>query len=90
MMQLLLFVNLEDVDFMHKNNITHWDLKSENILIIEPNCDVIKVSDFGLSKDFGKEKLRTSCDTPDYVSPEYFFSEMEEKIMIMKRIVNLE
>jgi serine/threonine protein kinase len=28
------------------------------------------VTDFGLSKDFGKGNLRTSCGTPDYVAPE--------------------
>jgi len=61
---------LEAVDFMHKNDVAHRDLKPENILVTGPNCDIIKVSDFGLSKDFGKEKLVTSCGTPDYVAPE--------------------
>jgi len=61
---------LEAVDFMHKNGIAHRDLKPENILVTGPNNDIIKVSDFGLSKDFGKEKLKTACGTPDYVAPE--------------------
>jgi len=62
---------LEAVNFMHKNGIAHRDLKPENILISGENQDIIKVSDFGLSKDFsGSEKLKTACGTPDYVAPE--------------------
>jgi len=61
---------LEAVEFMHKSKIAHRDLKPENILVTGPNNDIVKVSDFGLSKDFGKDKLRTACGTPDYVAPE--------------------
>jgi len=61
---------LEAVAFMHTHGIAHRDLKPENVLVTGTNNDVIKVSDFGLSKDFGKEKLKTACGTPDYVAPE--------------------
>jgi len=61
---------LEAVSFMHSHGIAHRDLKPENILVTGKNNEIIKVSDFGLSKNFGKEKLKTACGTPDYVAPE--------------------
>jgi len=36
----------------------------------EGGLEAIKVTDFGLSKDFGQDQLKTSCGTPDYVAPE--------------------
>jgi len=61
---------LEAVSYMHQNGIAHRDLKPENLLCGGPDGSVIKVTDFGLSKDFGKGSLKTSCGTPDYVAPE--------------------
>jgi len=61
---------LEAVGYMHSNGIAHRDLKPENLLCGGPDGRQIKVTDFGLSKDFGKGNLRTSCGTPDYVAPE--------------------
>lgn len=61
---------LEAVAYMHENGIAHRDLKPENLLLSGTNSDVVKVTDFGLSKDFGTGTLRTSCGTPDYVAPE--------------------
>jgi len=61
---------LEAVQYMHSNGIAHRDLKPENLLCSGKDNDIIKVTDFGLSKDFGADSLRTSCGTPDYVAPE--------------------
>jgi len=61
---------LEAVAYMHDNGIAHRDLKPENLLCSGPDSNIIKVTDFGLSKDFGKASLKTSCGTPDYVAPE--------------------
>jgi len=61
---------LEAVEYMHRNGIAHRDLKPENLLCSGPSNELIKVTDFGLSKDFGKASLKTSCGTPDYVAPE--------------------
>jgi len=61
---------LEAVSYMHSNGIAHRDLKPENLLCGGADGRQIKVTDFGLSKDFGKGNLRTSCGTPDYVAPE--------------------
>jgi len=61
---------LDAIAYMHGNGICHRDLKPENLLVTGDNDDMIKISDFGLSKDFGRENLKTSCGTPDYVAPE--------------------
>lgn len=61
---------LEAVMYMHSNGIAHRDLKPENLLCSGPANENIKVTDFGLSKDFGEGTLQTSCGTPDYVAPE--------------------
>lgn len=43
-------------------------LQPENILVMDKDSTVIKVTDFGLAKDFGgtDAKLSTSCGTPDF------------------------
>jgi len=61
---------IEAVAFMHDNGIAHRDLKPENILVTGPDNDIIKVSDFGLSKDFERQAMISACGTPDYVAPE--------------------
>jgi len=55
---------LEAIQYMHSNGVAHRDLKPENLLCGGKNGEVIKVTDFGLSKDFGQEQLKTSCGTP--------------------------
>jgi len=61
---------LDAVAYMHDNGIAHRDLKPENLLCSGDEYNTIKVTDFGLSKDFSTASLRTSCGTPDYVAPE--------------------
>jgi len=61
---------LEAVEYMHANGIAHRDLKPENLLCSGSSNEIIKVTDFGLSKDFATGSLKTSCGTPDYVAPE--------------------
>lgn len=58
---------LEGVSYMHDNGIAHRDLKPENLLAMDSNCDIVKISDFGLSKEFlGDNNLHTACGTPEY------------------------
>jgi len=68
---------LEAIQYVHNHGIAHRDLKPENLLLIQNDTgeDVIKIADFGLSKDFGQEQLQTSCGTPDYVAPEVLMGE---------------
>ena len=59
------------VDYCHRFNITHRDLKLENILIDQNKK--IKVADFGMAawQDTSKGSLlRTSCGSPHYAAPE--------------------
>eukprot|EP01119_Soliformovum_irregulare_P021148 TRINITY_DN698_c0_g1_i1.p2 TRINITY_DN698_c0_g1~~TRINITY_DN698_c0_g1_i1.p2 ORF type:complete len:473 (-),score=155.45 TRINITY_DN698_c0_g1_i1:514-1932(-) len=69
---------LEAIKYVHNHGIAHRDLKPENLLLIKAEdgtSEVIKIADFGLSKDFGEEQLQTSCGTPDYVAPEVLLGE---------------
>ncbi|KAF8817547.1 kinase-like protein [Phlegmacium glaucopus] len=59
------------VDYCHRFNIAHRDLKLENILIDQDAN--IKVADFGMAtwQDISRGKLlRTSCGSPHYAAPE--------------------
>jgi len=55
---------------MHSMGICHRDLKPENILLVHDDPKELKITDFGLSKDYFKEKLITSCGTASYAAPE--------------------
>jgi calcium/calmodulin-dependent protein kinase I len=45
--------------------------------------EVIKIADFGFSKNFGEEKLMTSCGSPGYVAPEVLTCESYDKSVDM-------
>jgi len=59
---------LRAISYMNSMGIAHRDLKPENLLLDSEHN--IKISDFGLSKDFSSEAMTTSCGTPTYVAPE--------------------
>jgi len=62
---------VEAVKYLHENDIVHRDLKPENLLSAgEGENEIVKVADFGFAKNFGEEKLITSCGSPGYVAPE--------------------
>ena len=59
-------------------------LKPENLLSAgENDKEIIKIADFGFSKNFGEEKLMTSCGSPGYVAPEVLTSESYDKSVDM-------
>lgn len=68
---------LEAIQYIHKQGIAHRDLKPENLLLANKKGEpeVIKLADFGLSKDTAEAALQTACGTPDYVAPEVLLSE---------------
>jgi len=62
---------LSAVDYLHDNGIAHRDLKPENLLLRSLNDTDVMISDFGLSKIVGEDKMMaTACGTPYYVAPE--------------------
>ena len=58
----------------HSSGVTHRDIKLENIMITDDN--IVKLIDFGLSKNATAEELMKSMTgTPYYMAPEVFESE---------------
>ena len=56
------------VKFLHSKNITHRDIKSENIMFVSGNSLRIKLIDFGLSST--DTLMKNKCGTHDYLPPE--------------------
>jgi serine/threonine-protein kinase len=67
----------EALHYIHKQNVVHCDIKTENILISEEEHDgkrskmVAKLLDFGLARSLTASRASTSLSgTPHYVAPE--------------------
>ena len=60
------------IAYMHSKNVCHKDLKLENILLMDLcPTGLVKVTDFGLSKQFSSTNLlETFVGTPVYMAPE--------------------
>jgi len=60
---------ISGIEYIHKLNVVHRDMKPENLLI--DNNKTIKIIDFGLSNTFKEEELlKTACGSPCYAAPE--------------------
>ncbi|KAJ3274802.1 serine/threonine-protein kinase KIN2 [Terramyces sp. JEL0728] len=67
--QTLMAQILSAVDYCHRNNVVHRDLKIENILI--NNKGYIQLIDFGLANMYSKDKLlSTFCGSLYFAAPE--------------------
>ncbi|EAY15351.1 CMGC family protein kinase [Trichomonas vaginalis G3] len=68
---------LTAVKFCHDNNIIHRDLKPSNIFVTRDN--VVKLGDFGLSRDLSKGSPRMTLNvvTPGYRAPELILGNSE-------------
>ena len=58
---------------VHEQNITHRDLKLENLILAEKGkLDSLRIADFGLAKKMktSRGKLSAQCGSPAYVAPE--------------------
>ena len=67
----------EALHYIHKQNVVHCDIKTENILISEEEIEgkranrVAKLLDFGLARSLTASRASTSLSgTPHYVAPE--------------------
>ena len=58
------------VDFCHRLGIINRDIKLENLLLRGRNNEILKLGDFGLSKDESKSSLKSSVGTVLYLAPE--------------------
>ncbi|KAF0687864.1 Aste57867_20451 [Aphanomyces stellatus] len=77
----LILCLLRAIAYLHSNQITHRDLKLENLLLEnETQMTSLKLIDFGLSKFLKKgERLQQSLGTIDYVAPEVLDGDYNEK-----------
>ncbi|XP_047027437.1 serine/threonine protein kinase OSK1-like isoform X1 [Helicoverpa zea] len=61
----------EGIEFVHRQNILHLDMKPENILCLTKQGNRIKIIDFGLARFYDPEKkLQVLFGTPEFVAPE--------------------
>ena len=67
----------EALHYIHRQNVVHCDIKTENILIAEEELEakrtkmVVKLLDFGLARPLVASRASTSLSgTPHYVAPE--------------------
>lgn len=62
---------LEGMQYVHKQNIIHLDLKPENIVCVDTTGTKIKIIDFGLAAKLEAGKpLMVMHGTPEFVAPE--------------------
>ncbi|KFY76901.1 hypothetical protein V499_03592 [Pseudogymnoascus sp. VKM F-103] len=62
---------LEGIKFMHEINFAHRDLKPGNILVVSTSPWLVKIADFGISKQCHEgTQLQTQLGTTEYMAPE--------------------
>ncbi|XP_023015082.2 serine/threonine-protein kinase Nek8 [Leptinotarsa decemlineata] len=62
---------LMGLDHIHRRKVIHRDLKTENLFLTGLKADVIKIGDFGISKNLVNGKMaNTVIGTCNYLAPE--------------------
>lgn len=59
---------LEGVEYLHKNDITHRDVKMQNILLTSKG--ILKLADFGMAREYSPRPLTPGVVTIWYRAPE--------------------
>lgn len=54
--------------YLHETGYAHRDLKLENLLVSKDG--ILKIADFGVSKELSLNPMKTCCGSPDYIAPE--------------------
>ncbi|KAL8822270.1 MAG: hypothetical protein Q9191_006991 [Dirinaria sp. TL-2023a] len=62
------------LEYLHRSNVTHRDIKPDNILVASNDPFRVKLSDFGLSKVIKDDDtfMKTFCGTLLYCAPEIY------------------
>mmetsp|Transcript_51620 Transcript_51620/g.160154 ORF Transcript_51620/g.160154 Transcript_51620/m.160154 type:complete len:508 (+) Transcript_51620:47-1570(+) len=63
---------LSAIEYIHKLNICHRDVKAENFMLAEPSIhSVVKMIDFGMACKYERgDVLSELCGSPHYLAPE--------------------
>lgn len=62
---------LDGLEYMHRKNILHLDLKPENMMLVRPGSKRIKIIDYGLARKYNpNQKLKVMQGTPEFAAPE--------------------
>lgn len=74
----LFYQIVDGIKYVHLLNLSHRDLKLENILLADKRKTAIKLTDFGFVREFNPHKrqfLHTVCGTTAYMAPELLRNE---------------
>ncbi|XP_016431454.1 obscurin-like [Sinocyclocheilus rhinocerous] len=74
--QLYIQQVLEGIGYIHSMNILHLDIKTDNILMVSPAREDIKICDFGFCQEIDNSRHQYSkFGTPEFVAPEIVHQE---------------
>ena len=62
------------IEHCHRHRIAHRDIKLENIVLVDPNAQCVKLIDFGFAINIltDSKDITKRCGSPHYAGPEFF------------------